>query len=52
MSFRYWNVWDVIFFDTDRPSILQQPVIRRRRETGERELVMMRRGILPWFAKQ
>jgi putative SOS response-associated peptidase YedK len=28
-----------------------QPVIRRSRETGERELVMMRWGIVPWFAK-
>ena len=28
-----------------------QPVIRRRRERGERELVMMRWGIVPWFAK-
>jgi hypothetical protein len=26
------------------------PVIRRRRETGERELVMTRWGIVPWFA--
>jgi putative SOS response-associated peptidase YedK len=28
-----------------------QPVIRRNRDTGERELVMMRWGIVPWFAK-
>jgi putative SOS response-associated peptidase YedK len=28
-----------------------QPVIRRSRDTGERELVMMRWGIVPWFAK-
>jgi putative SOS response-associated peptidase YedK len=28
-----------------------QPVIRRSRETGVRELVMMRWGIVPWFAK-
>jgi putative SOS response-associated peptidase YedK len=28
-----------------------QPVIRRSHETGERELVMMRWGIVPWFAK-
>jgi putative SOS response-associated peptidase YedK len=28
-----------------------QPVIRRSRATGERELVMMRWGIVPWFAK-
>jgi putative SOS response-associated peptidase YedK len=28
-----------------------QLVIRRSRETGERELVMMRWGIVPWFAK-
>jgi putative SOS response-associated peptidase YedK len=28
-----------------------QPVIRRSRDTGERELVMMRSGIVPWFAK-
>src|SRR6266702_352031 len=28
-----------------------QPVIRRSRETGERELVTMRWGIVPWFAK-
>ena len=28
-----------------------QPVIRRNREPGERELVMMRWGIVPWFAK-
>jgi putative SOS response-associated peptidase YedK len=28
-----------------------QPVIRRNRETGERELVMMRWGIVLWFAK-
>jgi hypothetical protein len=28
-----------------------QPVIRRHRDTGERELVMMRWGIVPWFAK-
>ena len=28
-----------------------QPVIRRSRETGEHELVMMRWGIVPWFAK-
>jgi putative SOS response-associated peptidase YedK len=27
-----------------------QPVIRRSRDTGERELVMMRWGIVPWFA--
>jgi putative SOS response-associated peptidase YedK len=27
-----------------------QPVIRRSRDTGERELVMMRWGIIPWFA--
>jgi putative SOS response-associated peptidase YedK len=29
-----------------------QPVIRCSRETGERELVMMRWGIVPWFAKR
>jgi putative SOS response-associated peptidase YedK len=28
-----------------------QPVIRRSHGTGERELVMMRWGIVPWFAK-
>jgi putative SOS response-associated peptidase YedK len=28
-----------------------RPVIRRRRDTGERELMMMRWGIVPWFAK-
>jgi putative SOS response-associated peptidase YedK len=28
-----------------------QPVIRKGHETGERELVMMRWGIVPWFAK-
>jgi putative SOS response-associated peptidase YedK len=28
-----------------------QPVISLNRETGERELVMMRWGIVPWFAK-
>jgi hypothetical protein len=28
-----------------------QPVIRRSRETGEREFVIMRWGIVPWFAK-
>jgi putative SOS response-associated peptidase YedK len=28
-----------------------QPVIRKSRETNERELVMMRWGIVPWFAK-
>jgi putative SOS response-associated peptidase YedK len=28
-----------------------QPVVRRSRDTGERELVMMRWGIVPWFAK-
>ena len=28
-----------------------QPVIRRSHDTGERELVMMRWGIVPWFAK-
>jgi len=28
-----------------------QPVIWRNRETGERELAMMRWGIVPWFAK-
>jgi putative SOS response-associated peptidase YedK len=28
-----------------------QPVIRRSRETGERELVLMRWGIVSWFAK-
>jgi putative SOS response-associated peptidase YedK len=28
-----------------------QPVIRRSHETGERELVMMHWGIVPWFAK-
>ena len=28
-----------------------QPVIRRSRDTGERELVMMHWGIVPWFAK-
>src|SRR5258708_30212302 len=28
-----------------------QPVIRRSRATGERELVMMRWGIVSWFAK-
>jgi putative SOS response-associated peptidase YedK len=28
-----------------------QPVIRRSRESNERELVMMRWGIVPWFAK-
>jgi putative SOS response-associated peptidase YedK len=28
-----------------------QPVIRRSRDIGERELVLMRWGILPWFAK-
>jgi putative SOS response-associated peptidase YedK len=28
-----------------------RPVIRRRHETGERELVMMCWGIVPWFAK-
>ena len=27
-----------------------QPVIRRRRESGERELLMMGWGIVPWFA--
>jgi putative SOS response-associated peptidase YedK len=28
-----------------------QPVIRKSRDIGERELVMMRWGIVPWFAK-
>ncbi len=28
-----------------------QPVIRRSHETNERELVLMRWGIVPWFAK-
>jgi putative SOS response-associated peptidase YedK len=28
-----------------------QHVIRRSHDTGERELVMMRWGIVPWFAK-
>jgi putative SOS response-associated peptidase YedK len=28
-----------------------RPVIRRSRDTGERELMMMRWGIVPWFAK-
>jgi putative SOS response-associated peptidase YedK len=28
-----------------------QPVIRHTRETGERELVMMRWGMIPYFAK-
>ena len=28
-----------------------QPVVRRSHDTGERELVMMRWGIVPWFAK-
>jgi putative SOS response-associated peptidase YedK len=28
-----------------------QPVIRRSRDTGECELVIMRWGIVPWFAK-
>jgi putative SOS response-associated peptidase YedK len=28
-----------------------QPVIRRNHETGEREVVLMRWGIVPWFAK-
>ena len=28
-----------------------QPVIRNNRETGERELVMMRWGLVPHFAK-
>jgi hypothetical protein len=31
--------------------VIPKPVIRRSRETGERELVMMRWGIVPWFAK-
>jgi putative SOS response-associated peptidase YedK len=28
-----------------------QPAICRSRDIGERELVMMRWGIVPWFAK-
>ncbi len=28
-----------------------QPAIRRSRDTGERELVLMRWAIVPWFAK-
>jgi putative SOS response-associated peptidase YedK len=28
-----------------------QPVIRHTRDTGERELVMMRWGMIPYFAK-
>jgi putative SOS response-associated peptidase YedK len=28
-----------------------QPVIRRSHDTGERELMMKRWGIAPWFAK-
>jgi putative SOS response-associated peptidase YedK len=37
------NLRDFVFPSTD--------YIRRNRETGERELVMMRWGIVPWFAK-
>jgi hypothetical protein len=29
-----------------------QPVIRRSRETGERELVMMRWGVVPWSPRR
>jgi putative SOS response-associated peptidase YedK len=47
------NLKDVVFPGPDynvTPDSMQ-PVIRRNRETGERELVMMRWGIVPWFAK-
>jgi hypothetical protein len=34
MSFRYWNAWDVIFFDTDRiersqPACQQTELVRQ-----------------------
>jgi hypothetical protein len=34
-----------------RKIVTGQPAIRRRRDTGERELVLMRWCIVPWFAK-
>ena len=46
------DAWDKLF-GVPRPAAPgdPQPVIRRSRDTGERELVMMRWGIVPWFAK-
>ena len=47
------NLKDVVFPGPDynvTPDSMQ-PVICRNRETGERELVMMRWGIVHWFAK-
>jgi hypothetical protein len=36
MSFRYWNVWDVIFFDTDR---MRTALPRRARFTTDEALI-------------
>jgi hypothetical protein len=36
MSFRYWNAWDVIFFDTDR---MRTALPRRARFTTDEALI-------------
>jgi hypothetical protein len=36
MSFRYWNIWDVIFFDTDR---MRTAMPRRARFTADEALI-------------
>jgi hypothetical protein len=36
MSFRYWNAWDVIFFDTDR---MRTALPRRARFNSDEDLI-------------
>ena len=36
MSFRYWNAWDVIFFDTDR---MRTALPRRARFNSDEALI-------------
>jgi putative SOS response-associated peptidase YedK len=52
-AFKLWKLPDDFVLPPDfnvAPSTFQ-PVIRDNRETGDRELEMMRWGLLPYFAK-
>ena len=52
-AFRVAQVDDVVLppWDYNVAPTTHQPVIRNNRDTGERELVMMRWGLVPHFAK-
>src|SRR5258707_930255 len=41
MSFRYWNTWDVIFFDTDR---MRTALPRRARFNSDQGFIAVKSG--------